>query len=92
MQPISNDKNSVPDGRENGRLFVVSAPSGAGKTTLCRAIMKRFPNMQYSVSHTTRPPRNGEINGVDYYFVSKASFKSGIETGKWAEWAQVHGN
>jgi len=75
-----------------GRLFVVSAPSGAGKTTLCNAIRKRFPSLRYSVSSTTRAPRSGERDGVDYHFISKAAFEAGIHTGGWAEWAEVHGN
>lgn len=75
-----------------GRLFVVSAPSGAGKTTLCNAIRRRFPTLAYSVSSTARSPRPGERDGVDYHFVSKADFEAGIRNGEWAEWAAVHGN
>jgi len=75
-----------------GRLFVISAPSGAGKTTLCKAALGRFNKIRYSTSYTTRQPRAGEINHIDYHFISKAEFKRGIETGRWAEWAQVHGN
>ncbi|MFH1980531.1 MAG: guanylate kinase [Pseudomonadota bacterium] len=77
---------------DTGRLFVVSAPSGAGKTTLCNAIRSRFPMLQYSVSATTRAPRPGERDGVDYHFISKAAFEAGIRSGEWAEWAAVHGN
>lgn len=77
---------------QNGTLFVVSAPSGAGKTTLCNEIRKRFPDLAYSVSHTTRPPRPGEKNGVDYYFISRDEFQQRIRENKWAEWAEVHGN
>lgn len=73
-------------------LFVLSAPSGAGKTTLCHAMFKRFPKLAYSVSYTTRPPRRGEREGVDYFFISVADFKKGIDAGEWAEWARVHGN
>ena len=75
-----------------GHLFVISAPSGAGKTTLSRAILKRFTDMLYSVSYTTRSPRKGEQEGVDYHFISKEAFKKDIETGRWSEWAEVHGN
>jgi guanylate kinase len=78
--------------RSPGRLFVISAPSGAGKTTLCRAALERFKKIRYSTSYTTRQPRAGEIAHVDYHFISKAEFERGIETGRWAEWAQVHGN
>ncbi len=77
---------------ERGHLFVVSAPSGAGKSTLCNAVRERFPDIHYSVSTTTRPPRPGETDGVDYHFVTESEFKEGIERGRWAEWAVVHGN
>jgi len=80
----------INDGR--GRLFIISAPSGTGKTTLCSAVLNRFPNMFYSVSYTTRKPRNGEQSGIDYHFIKKKDFKDKIEDGKWAEWAEVHGN
>lgn len=75
-----------------GRLFVVSAPSGAGKTTLCRGMRDRFGDIAYSVSYTTRSPRPGERDGVDYHFVSAEEFRRGIEEGRWAEWADVYGN
>ena len=75
-----------------GRLFVVSAPSGAGKTTLCQAARKHLPDLVYSVSSTTRKPRAGEVDGRDYFFVSETEFKAGIAEGLWAEWARVHGN
>jgi guanylate kinase len=77
---------------EKGNLFILSAPSGAGKTTLCRAILDRYPDMLYSISHTTRKPRPGERPGVDYHFIGKDEFLLGVRTGKWAEWAEVHGN
>jgi guanylate kinase len=81
------------DGRLNGgRLFVVSAPSGAGKTTLCDAALRQLPHLVYSVSSTTRIPRKGEQNGKDYFFVTEAQFREGIDTGQWAEWAKVHDN
>ena len=75
-----------------GLLFILSAPSGAGKSTLCRVVLDRFPDMLYSISYTTRPPREGEQNGVDYHFIAKDEFKTGIERGRWAEWAEVHDN
>ena len=75
-----------------GLLFIISAPSGAGKSTLCRAVLDRFPDLLYSISYTTRPPRNGEQNGVDYHFIAKDIFIKGIARGQWAEWAQVYGN
>jgi guanylate kinase len=76
----------------NGNLFIISAPSGAGKTTLCKAVLDRIPNLLYSVSYTTRKPRKGEQNGIDYYFITEDDFKNRIKNGKWAEWAEVYGN
>jgi guanylate kinase len=78
--------------QNHGRLFIVSAPSGAGKTTLCQAILQHFPDMIYSVSHTTRPPRNGETPGIDYHYISRDEFLKMIASDRWAEWAEVHGN
>lgn len=75
-----------------GILIVISAPSGAGKTTLCHALTKRFPALQESVSYTTRPPREGEVDGVDYHFVSVELFRQMASENAFAEWAEVHGN
>ena len=75
-----------------GTLFVVSAPSGAGKTTLCREARLVIPDLAYSVSATTRAPRPGEVNGVDFRFVSEREFRSILERNELAEWATVHGN
>ncbi len=80
------------DRDKKGFLFIVSAPSGAGKTTLCKVVRDRFPDMGYSVSHTTRKPRKGEKNGIDYHFITTGAFKKKIRQAKWAEWARVHGN
>jgi guanylate kinase len=77
---------------KEGLLYVVSAPSGAGKTTLCKEIIDIFPGLRHSVSYTTRPARPGEVHGTDYFFVSKEDFKRMIEHGEFAEWAEVHGN
>ena len=85
------DKKS-PDNAKTGRLFIVSAPSGAGKTTLCNAVLKRFPTLCYSISHTTRAPRPGEQDGVDYFFISEDEFKERIRQDIWAEWAAVYGH
>lgn len=85
-------RKSGPATSPTGVLFIVSAPSGAGKTTLCDAVRDRFPDMAYSVSYTTRAPRSHEENARDYHFISKQEFLKGIETNRWAEWAQVHGN
>jgi guanylate kinase len=81
-----------PGSSVKGKLFIVSAPSGAGKTTLCKALRKRFPQLAYSVSYTTRPSRKGEEDGKDYFFITEEQFSEKLKTGKWAEWAKVHGN
>ena len=73
------------------RLFVLSAPSGAGKTTLCRRLVKSVPELAYSVSYTTRPPRAGEVDEVDYSFVSRGRFENMVEAGEFLEWAEVFG-
>jgi guanylate kinase len=78
--------------RRRGTLFVVSAPSGAGKTTLCREARVRVPDLTYSVSYTTRAPRPGEVDGVDFHFVGEDEFRRGRAAGEFAEWAAVHGN
>jgi len=75
-----------------GIILIISAPSGAGKTTLCHALLKRFPHMKESVSYTTRAPRAGEAHGVDYYYVSREEFQRMIDDDAFAEWAEVHGN
>jgi guanylate kinase len=75
-----------------GTLFVVSAPSGAGKTTLCREIRLRLPGLAYSISVTTRAPRPGEVDGVDFRFVTEPEFRAMLERNEFAEWAMVHGN
>jgi guanylate kinase len=76
--------------KKPGFLFIISAPSGAGKSTLCRAVLDRFSDLVYSVSYTTRSPRSGEQNGVDYHFIAKDEFEKGIACGRWTEWAEVH--
>lgn len=77
---------------KRGLLVVISSPSGAGKTTLCRRLMAEFPNLKFSVSYTTRSPRPNEKNGVDYVFVDQDTFQRMIDAGEFAEWAEVHGN
>lgn len=75
-----------------GLLIVISAPSGAGKTTLCRGLTQRFPALQESVSYTTRAPRPGEQDGVDYHFVPEVAFRQMVAEHAFIEWAEVHGN
>jgi len=78
--------------KSKGLLFVVSAPSGAGKTTLCYRLSRELPDLAFSVSHTTRKPRSGEEEGRDYYFVSAEGFSEMVDSGAFVEWAEVHGN
>ena len=78
--------------KRRGTLFVVSAPSGAGKTTLCREMRLRLSELAYSVSVTTRPPRPGEIDGTDFRFVTRSQFEDMVRRHEMAEWATVHTN
>lgn len=71
---------------------MVSAPSGAGKTTLIQHVMHQFPFLSYSISHTTRKPRGNEQDGVDYFFIDPETFQQKIEQQEWLEWARVHEN
>ncbi|MGC9218513.1 MAG: guanylate kinase [Athalassotoga sp.] len=73
-----------------GMLFVMSGPSGAGKTTIVKAVMSELEGIEFSVSYTTRPRREDEVDGVDYFFVDEKTFKSLIEKGEFLEWAEVH--
>ncbi|MCJ7646755.1 guanylate kinase [bacterium] len=77
---------------ESGLPIIISAPSGTGKSTLCRKLIEDLPNACYSVSVTTRNPRRGEVEGKDYFFVSRNEFKEKIKRGELAEWALVHGH
>jgi guanylate kinase len=72
-------------------LMVVSAPSGAGKTSICKAIMRIYPDIRFSVSYTTRLPRPGEVNGKDYSFISEESFRQRIALGEFVEWVENYG-
>ena len=83
--------NSILHFRRTGILFVISAPSGAGKTTLCTALRQK-PDFVWSVSCTTRPPRNGEIEGEDYHYLSEHEFSRRLDAGEFLEHAEVHGN
>jgi guanylate kinase len=78
--------------KREGILFIISAPSGAGKTTLCKEVVDFFPNLRHSISFTTRQKRPGEEDGRDYFFVSQTEFRRMIDSGEFAEWAEVHGN
>jgi len=74
-----------------GLLIVVSGPSGAGKGTLCQDLLGRFPDMRFSVSVTTRPPRAGEMDGVHYFFWPEERFRRAVKEGRFLEWARVYG-
>jgi guanylate kinase len=75
-----------------GLIFVVSAPSGAGKTSLCKRVVEILPDLRHSISYTTRPQRAGERDGVDYHFVPEERFLQMVERDEFVEWAVVHGN
>ncbi|GGP22548.1 guanylate kinase [Silvimonas iriomotensis] len=75
-----------------GTIFVVTAPSGAGKTTLVAALLAADQQIQLSISFTSRPARAGEVNGKDYHFVDRATFEGMVQAGDFVEWAEVYGN
>jgi guanylate kinase len=77
---------------DKGHLFIISGPSGAGKGTLRKVLFQRVQDLVFSVSCTTRSPRQGEINGQDYHFIDEDSFQDLIDRGQFLEWAEVHGN
>ena len=73
-------------------MLILSSPSGAGKTTLTKKLQASFPDLRFSVSHTTRAPRPSEVDGRDYHFVDRGTFEQHVERGAFMEWAEVHGN
>jgi len=77
---------------QQGILIVLSGPSGTGKGTICRELLRSYPNLHYSISATTRSSRVGETNGVNYWFISKEEFQGMIEADELLEWAEVYGN
>lgn len=78
--------------QQEGLLIVVSGPSGAGKGTICKRLLENNPSLGYSISATTRAPRTGEVNGVNYWFLSKEEFQKMIAEDGLLEWAEVYGN
>ena len=74
------------------KLIVISAPSGCGKTTIAREILKRYPDIAFSVSATTRPKRSNEVDGVDYFFLTNDQFHKNIDDGAMVEWEEIYGN
>lgn len=75
-----------------GKLFVVSSPSGGGKGTLIQRVLRSLPDLSYSISYTTRAPRNGELDGREYFFVTPERFEQMVAANDFLEWAKVHGN
>ncbi len=89
--PIHSDA-PTKESPSPGRLIVLTGPSGVGKGTLMQALLKRHPELYYSVSVTTRSPRPGEINGENYYFISRTKFEQLVSQGEFLEWAEFAGN
>ncbi len=73
-----------------GKLIIFSAPSGSGKTTIVRKLLERMPQLEFSISATSRAPRGTERNGVDYYFLSAEEFRKAVEEGRFVEWEEVY--
>jgi guanylate kinase len=92
MEHRAGTDRMTTEARERGILLVVSSPSGAGKTTLCRRLMAEFSRITFSVSYTTRPRRQNEREGIDYHFVDDAAFSAMVSEDAFAEWARVHGH
>jgi guanylate kinase len=88
--PVSDQPRSSTDRR--GILFIISAPSGTGKTTLCKQLTTNLPGLWHSISYTTRKPRSGEEHGRDYYFIKEQTFQEMIERNDFVEWAHVYGH
>ncbi|GAY18288.1 guanylate kinase [Mycobacterium sp. shizuoka-1] len=82
---------TMPDHRGRGRVMVLSGPSAVGKSTVVRRLREQVPDLQFSVSATTRAPRPGEVDGVDYHFVTPERFQHLIDDGDLLEWAEIHG-
>src|SRR5690349_25178695 len=89
VHPVTDITNAT---KPRGTLFVVSSPSGGGKGTIIRHVLQLVENLSYSVSYTTRAPRLNEVNGREYFFVSRETFEEMVAGGEFLEWARVHGN
>jgi len=89
---MSNSSERVVGWGDGGLILILSSPSGAGKSTLAARLLECFPELRFSVSHTTRAPRAGEVGGSDYHFVDRGEFESMVAVDAFAEWAEVHGN
>ena len=90
-EPDEPRLETIETNEGRGILFVVSSPSGGGKGTLIQRVLKQVPNLSYSVSYTTRAPRNGEVDGREYCFVTTQKFEQMVAAGEFLEWAHVHG-
>jgi len=77
--------------KKSGSITILSAPSGTGKSTICNVLKQNNPNLKFSVSHTSRKPREGEDDGVHYHFISEEEFQSRIEENEFLEWVKIHG-
>jgi len=91
VKDVQSETQQV-QGSRSGILYVVSSPSGGGKGTLIRRVLDVMPDLSYSVSYTTRAPRNGEVHGREYFFVDRQKFEQMVSAGSFLEWANVHGN
>lgn len=89
---MSSNPVSAEDAASDFLLLILSSPSGAGKTTLCARLRAAFPDLGFSVSHTTRRPRPNEVDGREYHFVERAAFEAMESRGAFVEWAEVHDN
>lgn len=92
MQVLSTNSGATTKLLTLGKLIVLTGPSGVGKGTLMRLLLSRHPELNYSISATTRPPRPGEVDGKDYYFISRSKFQDLIEEGEFLEWAEFASN
>jgi guanylate kinase len=91
-QHLRDSLDGLPTAPRIGRLIVFTGPSGVGKGTLLRALRDRYPSLRLSISATTRQPRPGEVDGKDYYFVSREQFQTMVKNGELLEWAEFAGN
>ncbi len=88
----TSPRRPTPRAKHGGALIVVSAPSGAGKTTIAHELMRRIPSLQFSVSATTRQARPGEVDGVDYFYLTKEEFRRRVRAGEFVEWEEIYGD